>query len=195
MIVDHFLTYLQHEKRYSPHTIQSYKTDLLQFSEFMLANFDLDVAKAERIHIRDFMVWLMEQGNSANSVNRKLSTLRSFFKYMVSQEVVHRNPMTLVRAPKIPKRLPVFVDEGKLDLLLDSKEYFDGSFPSVRDRLVIETLFGTGIRLAELLSLREGDIDFYESSIKVVGKRMKERIIPIGKNLIAQLKEYIELKS
>ncbi len=195
MTVDHFLTYLQHEKRYSPHTIQAYRIDLLQFSDFLLTTFELEFKDAAYIHVRDFMVWLMDHGNSENSVGRKLSTLRSFYKYLIREQIVRVSPMSFARAPKVPKRLPVFVDDQKLDQLLDSKEFFDESFPSVRDKLVIETLFGTGIRLAELLSIKESDIDFYETSIRILGKRNKERVVPVSQSLMSQIKAYIDLKS
>lgn len=195
MIVDQFLTYLQHEKRYSPHTIQSYKTDLLQFSEYMLHTFELSLTEVGHVHVRNFMVALLEDHVSENSVGRKLSTLRSFYKHLSREGLIPANPVTLVKAPKVPKRLPVFVDDQKLDVLLDSGEFFDNTFSSVRDKLVIETLFGTGMRLAELLLLKESDIDFYGATVRVLGKRNKERIIPISKVLEDQLKVYIDLKT
>ena len=195
MTVEQFLTYLQHEKRYSPHTVQSYRTDLIQFRDFMLQTFELSLNEVAYIHVRNYMVLLMEEGVTENSIGRKLSTLRSFYKYLVREQIVQSSPMALVKAPKAPKRLPVFVDDQKLDLLLDSEEFFDGSFSSVRDRLVIEALFGTGMRLAELLTLKESDINFYDSNIRVLGKRNKERIVPISKPLEDQLRTYIELKT
>ena len=173
MTVEQFLIYFQHEKRYSSHTIQSYKTDLLQFGDFMLKTFELPLTEVKYIHVRDFMVILMDDKISANSVGRKLSTLRSFYKFLLRENAIVANPMALVKAPKVPKKLPVFVDEAKLDLLLDSTEFFDDSFPSVRDRLIVETLFGTGMRLAELLSLKETDINFYDSTHP--GNRQKEQ--------------------
>lgn len=195
MTVDQFLTYLQHEKRYSPHTVQSYRTDLIQFEDFMLQTFELQIIDAAYIHIRDYMVWLMEEGAAESSIGRKLSALRSFYKYFVREGVVQSSPVALVKAPKAPKRLPVFVDDQKLDMLLDSEVFFDESFSSVRDRLVIEALFGTGIRLSELLTLKESDVNFYDSNIRVLGKRNKERIVPISKPLEDQLRNYIELKT
>jgi len=195
MTVEQFLTYLQHEKRYSPHTVQSYRTDLIQFRDFMLQTFELSLNDVAYIHVRNYMVLLMEEGVTENSIGRKLSTLRSFYKYLVREQIVQSSPMALVKTPKAPKRLPVFVDDQKLDLLLDSEEFFDGSFSSVRDRLVIEALFGTGMRLAELLTLKESDINFYDSNIRVLGKRNKERIVPISKPLEDQLRTYIELKT
>jgi integrase/recombinase XerC len=195
MAVEQFLTYLQHEKRYSSHTIQSYKIDLVQFGDFMLETYELSLLEVKYIHVRDFMVSLMDNDLSANSVGRKLSTLRSFYKYLLKQNVITVNPMKLIKAPKVPKKLPVFVDDEKLGLLLDSEEVFDDSFSSIRERLIIETLFGTGMRLAELISLNDSDVNFYDSTIRVTGKRNKERIIPIGRILSDQLKAYIELKT
>ena len=195
MIVAQFLIYLQHEKRYSPHTIQSYKTDLLQFSEYMLHTFELPLTEVGHVHVRNFMVSLLEDHVSENSVGRKLSTLRSFYKHLFREALISSNPMSLVKAPKVPKRLPVFVDDQKLDVLLDSGDFFDDTFPSVRDKLVIEVLFGTGMRLAELLSLKESDVDFYGDTLRVLGKRNKERIIPVTKVLGDQIKAYIELKT
>ena len=196
MPVDQFITYLKHEKRYSPHTVESYQTVLFQFRDFIQQTFELPLLEVKYLHVRNFMVWLMDDLKmSENSVGRKLSTLRSFYKYLLRQEIIRINPMSRINAPKVPKRLPVFVDDAKLDVLLDSGEFFDDSFPSVRDKLIIETLFGTGMRLSELLSLKDTDIDFYDGSIKVLGKRNKERIIPIGKPLELQLKDYIQLKT
>jgi Site-specific recombinase XerD len=161
----------------------------------MLQTFELSLNDVAYIHVRNYMVLLMEEGVTENSIGRKLSTLRSFYKYLVREQIVQSSPMALVKTPKAPKRLPVFVDDQKLDLLLDSEEFFDGSFSSVRDRLVIEALFGTGMRLAELLTLKESDINFYDSNIRVLGKRNKERIVPISKPLEDQLRTYIELKT
>ena len=195
MSVESFLTYIQHEKRYSPHTVLAYRTDLLHFITFMNDTYELPPEEARHVHIRDYMVRLMEEEIGANSVGRKLSSLRSFYKYLYRRKIIAASPMSMIKAPKVPERLPVFVDDKKLDYLLDSGEFFDESFPSQRDKLVIEVLFGTGMRLSELLGLKNSDVDFYEESIKVMGKRKKERIIPITKQLVAQLKTYIELKS
>jgi integrase/recombinase XerC len=195
MSAESFLTYIQHEKRYSPHTVLAYRTDLLHFASFMLHTYELQPEEAGHVHIRDYMVRLMEEQIGANSIGRKLSSLRSFYKYLHKRKLITRTPMSMIKAPKTPERVPVFVDEEKLDYLLDSGEFFDDSFPSVRDKLVIEVLFGTGMRLAELLGLQITDIDFYEETVRVLGKRKKERIIPITKQLVLQLKTYIELKS
>ena len=194
-MISSFLIYLQHEKRYSPHTIQSYRTDLLQFEAFLAKDFEITLLNVQATQVRSFIVSLSDQKISENAIGRKLSTLRSFYKYVFSEQKIKTNPMLLIKAPKVPKRLPVFIEDAKMDLLLDNDEIFTDSFSSQRDKIVIEMLFGTGIRLAELLSLKETDINFYESTIKVLGKRNKERIIPVYATLLAQLKEYISLKS
>ncbi|MFD2582052.1 tyrosine-type recombinase/integrase [Pedobacter vanadiisoli] len=193
MLLKSFITYLTHEKRYSQHTVTSYQTDLDQFEKFIEKS-ALGFTEVKHTHLRNYLVELMEEGHSANTINRKISTLRSFYKFLHRSGKIDQNPSALIKAPKIPKRLPVFVEAQKMDHLLDSEHYFDESFPSVRDHLVIELLFGTGMRLTELLQLKDSDIDVYAGTIKVLGKRNKERIIPINKQLINQVNTYIELK-
>ncbi|UKT62374.1 tyrosine-type recombinase/integrase [Pedobacter mucosus] len=194
MLLNSFITYLSHEKRYSQHTITSYKTDLNQSIVYFNTTFELDFISIKHTHIRSYMVYLMDNKTSENTINRKISALRSFYKFLMREGILDQNPTTLIKAPKIPKRLPVFIDADKMDHLLDSEVYFDHTFPSVRDNLVIELLFGSGIRLTELLQLKETNIDSYSGTIKVLGKRNKERIIPINKQLVSQLDNYIELK-
>lgn len=195
MLISSFLTYLQHEKRYSPHTVKSYHTDLLQFERFLQTEFETDLISTQAPQVRSFMVSLMDQKISENAVGRKISSLRSFYKYLLRERALKKNPMLLIKAPKVPKRLPVFIEDAKMDSLLDELDNFDESFPSQRDKMVLEMLFGTGIRLAELLLLKETDVNFYEATIKVLGKRNKERIIPMHNGLVTQIKNYIELKS
>jgi len=196
MAVEQFLTFLQHEKRYSPYTVTSYSSDLLQFKDFVWLKFEAELSEVTYQMAREFIVYLLDEVKSTeSSVGRKLSTLRSYYKYCMRNGLVDNNPLAHVKAPKVPKRLPVFVDDHKLDELLDSEFYFNNSFSSVRDKMVIEMLFGAGIRLAELLSLKEIDIDYYGETVKVLGKGNKERIIPVTKGLVYQLKTYIELKS
>ncbi len=194
MLINSFIVYLTHEKRYSPHTVLSYQTDLLQFEAYINSTFDLSITDIKPTHLRSYLVDLMEGKKSETTINRKTSVLRSFYKFLVREGKLEQNPTVLLRAPKIPKRLPVFIDAQKMDKLLDSESYFDQSFPSLRDHLVIELLFGTGIRLAELISLKETDIDIYSSTIKVLGKRNKERIIPVAKPLVGQLHIYLDQK-
>lgn len=194
MLLKSFITYLTHEKRYSQHTVTSYQADLEQFEGYIHDTFELHFLAVKHTHLRSYMVDLMEQENAETTINRKISVLRSFYKFLLREGKIDQNPTIFIKAPKIPKRLPVFVDAQKMDHLLDSEHYFDTSFPSVRDHVVIELLFGTGMRLTELLQLKDTDIDVYAGTIKVLGKRNKERIIPINKSLINQLNTYIEQK-
>lgn len=194
MLISSFLTYLQHEKRYSPHTLLAYETDLGQFEHYIQLNFELTLLTSKAPQVRSFMVSLMDNQISANAINRKISSLRSFYKYLQRESILDVNPMLLIRAPKVPKRLPVFIEEHKLDQLLDSQTVFNETFASQRDKVILELLFGTGIRLAELLLLKDTDINTYESTIKVLGKRNKERIVPLHPALLREIKAYMALK-
>ena len=195
MLISNFLTYLQHEKRYSPHTLLAYEADLRQFEQYVNDKIELTLLTIKATHVRSFMVQLMDDQISANAINRKISSLRSFYKHMQREGTLTANPMLLIKAPKIPKRLPVFVEDHKLDQLLDSETVFTGDFASKRDKVVLELLFGTGIRLAELLLLKDTDINAYDSTIKVLGKRSKERIVPLHTSLLKEVQAYIALKS
>jgi integrase/recombinase XerC len=194
MPIEEFLKYIKHEKRYSPHTCESYENDLNQFSAYIEETFEMDIVEASHAEVRDYMIFLMESGMAKRSVGRKLSSLRSFYKYLLREEKIASSPMTLIKAPAIPRRLPVFIDEHKMDDLLDSDKYFNAGFSSVRDKVIIETLFGTGMRLSELLKLEDKDLDVYNSVLHVLGKGNKERIIPITKQLVNQIEAYIKLK-
>lgn len=194
MPINSFLTFLQHEKRYSNHTVVSYEQDLLRFEEFLNENFELGLLAAKATHVRSFLASLIEKKLSENTVGRKISALRSFYKHAITTELRADSPMVLIKSPKIPKKLPVFVEDAKMDFLLDNDDYFSLDFAGRRDKLIIEILFGTGVRLAELMGLKETDVDFYEATIKVLGKRNKERIIPLHAELVAQIKNYINLK-
>ncbi|SER56846.1 tyrosine-type recombinase/integrase [Pedobacter rhizosphaerae] len=194
MLLKSFITYLSHEKRYSQHTITSYQTDLSQFREYIQKTFELDFLEVKHTHLRSYMVDLMENDKSTQTINRKISTLRSFYKFLLREDRIVQDPSALIKAPKVAKHLPVFVDAQKMDHLLDSEEYFQTNFSSIRDHLIIELLFGAGLRLAELLQIKETDIDIYANTIKVLGKRNKERVVPINKQLINQVNKYIELK-
>ncbi|WP_199120047.1 tyrosine-type recombinase/integrase [Pedobacter sp. ASV28] len=195
MLVSDFIKYLQYERRYSLHTLKSYETDLLQFEAFLKEDFELAMEEADSAHIRSFMVKQLDHGLSENATGRKLSALRSFYKFLLRESIVTKNPTQLVKSPKVPARLPVFIEEVKMDRLLDDEDSFGDSFVGQRARMVIEILFGTGMRLAELIALKETDVDYYEGTIKVLGKRNKERIIPLHGMLLAQLKDFTALKT
>ncbi|MBD1392548.1 tyrosine-type recombinase/integrase [Mucilaginibacter glaciei] len=204
MFLDKFIQYIKFEKRYSPHTVSAYQSDLDQFLLFLNPPHTQPsvTGPADVTHhdIRNWMVQLMDDGVSARSVTRKIATLRKYFKFSLQEGDITANPTSRISAPKVPKYLPVVVDGDKLTGMLDGKmdgefdKIFADDFEGTRDKLVIEMLFGTGMRLAELVGVKETDVDFYENTVKVLGKRNKQRIIPLNSELVQLLKRYIEVK-
>lgn len=194
MFLERFIQYIKFEKRYSPHTVSAYRSDLDQFISF-LNHPDETVTHPNQINhhqIRNWMVELMNQQLSPRSVNRKVATLRKYFKFLVQEGELAVNPASKINTPKVPKHLPVVVESHKLVKALDDDD--DDTFKGTRDKLIIEMLFGTGMRLAELLGVKDTDIDLHSGTVKVLGKRNKERIIPINQELRALLLKYSELK-
>ncbi|WP_306552179.1 tyrosine-type recombinase/integrase [Daejeonella sp.] len=189
MFIERFIRYLQFEKRFSPHTVTAYKNDLDQFSQYIVS-FQSELLDVTHQHVRTWIVSLMDDGIEARTINRKISSLRSFYKFLQREDLIGNSPMIYVRAPKIPKRLPIVITEQKMDILLDAQDVFSNDFHGIRDRLIIELLYGTGIRLSELVNLADNDINVYEQQIKVLGKRNKERIIPISKPLAKLVGDY-----
>ncbi|MDN3549774.1 tyrosine-type recombinase/integrase [Mucilaginibacter aquaedulcis] len=203
MFSERFIRYIKFEKRYSPHTVLAYQSDLDQFMLFLS-----DAASPETSQepatthpsqishhdIRNWMVELMGNKLTARSVNRKMATLRKYFKFLLQEGVISENPTSKIRSQKTPKNLPVVVESTELTQMLDNREIFSDDFSGQRDKLVIEILFGTGMRLAELLGLKDQDINDYEGTLKVLGKRNKERIIPMNTELRILLSDYLELK-
>lgn len=195
MFLERFIQYIKFEKRYSPHTVSAYQSDLDQFFKFLNEPEQTinNPAEITYQHIRNWMVHLMGE-MTARSVNRKIATLRKYFKFLLREGLITDNPTSKIQSPKNVKRLPVVVEDEKLNAMLNSEEVFGDDFGGVRDKLVLEILFGTGIRLAELVGLKEQDIDIYNDTIKVLGKRNKERIVPINHELKLLLEQYIHLK-
>ena len=193
-MIEGFLNYLTHERAYSPHTVKSYESDLREFEAY-LANTEnvLGLTNADADLIRGWAVALMEGGSKATSVNRKLSALRTFYKYLLRQGEIEVSPMQNVRGPKKKKPLPQFVRESDMERLLDDTPC-DGSWRMVRERVIIQLFYETGIRLSELVGLNEGDVDFSRKVIKVTGKRNKQRVVPLGDSLIDSLGTYMEKK-
>jgi integrase/recombinase XerC len=194
MFIERFIRYLQFEKRFSPNTVTAYKNDLDQFSQF-LVSFQTELLNITHQHVRTWIVSLMDDGIEARTINRKISSLRSFYKFLQREDLISNSPMIYVRAPKIPKRLPIVITEQKMDILLDAQDVFSNDFHGIRDRLIVELLYGTGMRLSELVNLSDHDINRYEQQIKVLGKRNKERIIPISKSLTKLIGDYQLQKS
>ncbi|OFX32800.1 MAG: integrase [Bacteroidetes bacterium GWA2_32_17] len=190
-LITHFVGYIKNEKRYSSNTVLAYFNDISQFSEFLIKNFArIELKNASFRHVRSWIVSLMENSIEARSVNRKLSSLNTFYKFLIREKIVKFNPTEKIIPPKNKKRLPIFIEEKQM-LNLTTNIDFGNGFIGLRNKLVITLLYGTGIRLSELISLKIEDIDFYENSIKVLGKRNKERIIPFGNQLKIELKQYI----
>ena len=203
MFLASFIQYIQFEKRYSPHTVSAYQSDLDQFFSFLNNPDNASTAPGPVVthpsqithyQIRNWMVELMDNQIIPRSVNRKVATLRKYFKFLLQQNIITINPASKINTPRIPKNLPVVVEEAKLTQLLLDNEVFSDDFFGRRDKLVIEMLFGTGMRLSELLGVKDTDINTYEGTVKVLGKRNKERIIPVNNELKLLLAEYQQLK-
>ena len=188
--IEEFSNYIQNERRLSPHTLTAYQTDLRQFQDFLEETLILkSFTEGTYNEIRMWIIHLKENEISNRSINRKISTLKSLFKYFITKQKVKVNPMLKIIAPKQSKKLPVYFDQKLLNNLFNS-EFFTNDFIGIRDILIMELLYGTGMRLAELINIKQTDIDNLE--IKVLGKGNKERIIPITKNIASFISLYNE---
>ncbi len=187
--ISDFLRYLQAEKRYASHTIKAYKNDLNQFHVFCQSN-DKKGMDLYYKTIRSWVVFLMDSGYSSRSVHRKLTSLRTYCKYLISLGELDTNPLDRVLKPKLNKRVPAFVEEAKMDRLLDDFD-FGTDFEGIRNRLILDLLYQTGMRRSELIGLRTGSLNLSGKSIKVKGKRNKERIIPVSDGLINSIEHYL----
>ncbi len=192
MDINSFIQYIKFEKRFSIHTVLAYENDLKQFFEFIKNLYETENPD-EITHpmVRSWIVDLMDKEISPRSVNRKLTTLKTFYKFLLRHQAVKSNPMLKVISPKTSKRLPVFVDEGKMSLLFSDVDFGEG-FEAKRDRLMLEVLYATGMRLSELIGLTDNSIDIHHNHLKVLGKRNKERIIPFTNKLTMLIKDYLE---
>jgi integrase/recombinase XerC len=194
MQIKPFEDYLRHEKRASKHTVAAYLNDLQNFSHYLLVNYQIDkLMEIEHHHIRSWVVSFIEQGYASTSVNRKISSLKAFFRFHLRLGHIDTNPMKKVVSPKIKGRLPLFVDENGMENLFSEIE-FSQDYRGRRDRLILELFYNTGIRLSELINLKDNWVDLNENTIKVLGKRNKERIIPISSSFSTILSEYISFK-
>ena len=193
--IESFLDFLKFEKRYSKLTVRSYKNDLLQFSAYCQDELGQDnTSKATYRNIRSWIIRLLENGMSSNTVKRKISSLKSYFKFLMKQGVLEQNPMTKVISPRSKKVLPGFIEQEPMNLLLDQFDFGEG-YIGARDKLIIELFYITGIRRAELVSLKLSDVQVDKLIIKVTGKRNKERIIPVSKEFAQTLADYIDMRN
>jgi len=185
-----FENWLKFEKRFSEHTVKSYIADLQSFNDFLAINYNvLSVELATAPLIKSWIVHLMDDGYKAVSVNRKLVSLNAYYKFLIREAKLVLNPVDGIKGPKKPERLVKYLEENELIQVLDTYE-FDNSFQSLRDRLILELLYGTGIRLSELIGLKTVNVELTSGTIKVLGKRNKERIIPLNQTLVNRMIEY-----
>jgi integrase/recombinase XerC len=190
-----FLEYIQHEKRLSIHTLTAYTGDLSQFIEYLTIQYEIqNISEINHTIIRSWIVALMEKKIASRSVNRKITTLKTFYNYLLRQGVVSVNPMLKIQSPKTSKQLPVFVEKERMDQLLDNREFGDDE-DGLRNKLIIELFYATGIRLSELINLKLNNVDDHLRQIKVLGKRNKERIIPISRYLLDLMGNYQKSKT
>ena len=194
MMINEFLNYLKFERNRSDLTIKNYGEDLRAFKEFY-RNLDsrLSWKSVDSDIIRDWMESMMDKGNNATSINRRLSALRSFYRFALARKLVDKDPVHGVTGPKKGRPLPQFLKENEMDRLLDAESWTE-SFEDVRDRMVIMTFYETGIRLSELIGLDDCMVDFSNRQLKVTGKRNKQRVIPFGEELLATLCDYMKCR-
>ena len=194
MMINEFLNYLKFERNRSDLTIKNYGEDLRAFKDFY-RNLDsrLSWKSVDSDVIRDWMESMMDKGNNATSINRRLSALRSFYRFALARKLVDKDPVHGVMRPKKGRPLPQFLKENEMDRLLDAESWTE-SFEDVRDRTVIMTFYETGIRLSELIGLDDCMVDFSNRQLKVTGKRNKQRVIPFGEELLATFRDYMKCR-
>lgn len=195
LLTDAFIEYLQFERNYSVGTVAYYKADILELQDFIKDKIgDLTPSEVDAELIREWIINLMDKGLQASTINRKLSSIRSYFKFLLRRGEVEADPLRKVVAPKKRKALPVFLKESEMDRVLDDTDFGEG-FKGCRDRLIIEMFYVTGVRLAELIGLNDENVDFSLAQIKVTGKRNKQRLIPFGEELKNLMSEYVKLRN
>ena len=193
-MIDRFLNYLRYERNASPQTVQTYEEGLREFESYLaLRERGLSLQAVDTDLIRDWMESLMDKGNSASTINKKLSALRSFYRFALSRKLVVKDPAHAVVGPKKSKPLPQFLREGEMDRLLDILEW-DNTYKNVRARTLLLLFYETGLRRSELIGLDDNDVDFAVGQLKVTGKRNKQRIIPFGEELAEVLKGYMAVR-
>jgi len=196
VLIEEFIQYLRYEKNYSTHTVVAYECDLTQFLEYVEHQFGaVDLTSLDSDMLRSWMVNLLEGGMTARSVNRKLSSLKTFWHYLQRTGTVSANPFKKVVPPKTSKPLPVFLKEAEMNELLTKVVLDEDNFPQVRDRLIIDLFYSTGMRLSELIGLTDETLDLNGCTLKVTGKRDKQRLIPFGPELKGSISQYIKIRN
>lgn len=195
VLLQPFLDYLKFEKRYSRHTVLAYHTDLISFFDYMAAQYgEVSLQELSHIYIRSWLASLKDEGLTAKTINRKISTLKSFFKHAIRTGLLRQSPMAKIVAPKNEKRLPGFVNEKDMGTLFSHVEFSD-DWQGRTERLLLLLFYNTGMRLSELIGLKESWVNFSGNTIKVLGKGKKERVIPVSPGLMADVKSYIAEKA
>ena len=193
-MIELYLKYLKFEKRFSSHTVLNYKIDLYQFKNFLVSSYNTqNLECADYKTIRAWIINLSSKKLTASSINRKIASLKSFYKYLITRDKIKDNPLKKIPSLKKEKKLPKFIKESDMQMVFD-KSKFKNNLKEMRNLLILELLYGTGIRLSELINLKIKDININKNEIKVLGKRNKERIIPINNNIRLQLNKYLKLR-
>lgn len=191
--IEDFIRYLKYERRYSIHTQKAYQQDLIQFNEYLLSQYESNLLDAKDVMIRSWMMNLIAASYSKRSLNRKISSLREFYKHALRNNVIEVDPTFRIISFKSDKKIPAFLTVSEMNFLLEKIDYPD-TFEGKRDKSILQMFYNTGIRLSELIALKMNDIDFSQKYLKVFGKRSKERIIPLLDSHINELKQYINFK-
>jgi integrase/recombinase XerC len=192
--IDDFIQYLRFEKRYSKHTITAYQTDLLQFLGYVTGQYSIeDPGQLTHFIIRSWLAELKDDAQAARTINRKISSLNSFYKYLLKQQVVSKNPVSQLHAMRLPERLPVYLKEHESERLLEELQFEEG-FKGFTDRLICDLLYQTGMRRNELLELKETSIEWSLKQLRVLGKGNKERLLPVSSMLLDILRDYLKEK-
>lgn len=193
--IQSFLEYLKYEKRYSIHTLTSYQTDLVDFFDYLDKQFGkISLKEIDHNYVRSWLANLKEKKLSSKSINRKISSLKSFFKYHLRTGTIEATPMSKVISPKMSKRLPVFVKEQDTKKLIETLSQSTENWKTLNAKMLISIFYATGMRLSELINLKEKQIDFSRSQVKVLGKGNKERIIPVSKHVLEIITDYQKIK-
>ena len=192
MLIDQFIGYIQAEKRFSSLTVEAYQSDMEQFAHYLKDKFEIeDLTQVNTMMVKSYIVHLKEEGLVNRSINRKMSTLRTFYKYCLRENLMEKSPMTGIKALKQPKALVKFVTETDINKVSFGE---DADFSTSRDRLLFEMLYQTGMRQAELRGLKDGDVDKMGMQLKIHGKRNKDRLVPLSREMIQLIVQYQALR-